>query len=89
MTPESVGWASRRIVVTKLSGRHGLAARFAELGIQMDRDSLGRAYDIAMREGSGSREIDDRTLIAIAAEARRAGVPAGGATVAPAVSLGD
>jgi len=89
MTPESVGWASRRIVVTKLSGRHGLQARFAELGIQMDRDSLGRAYDIAMREGSGSREIDDRTLIAIAAEARRAGVPAGGATVAPAISLGD
>ena len=82
MTPESVGWTTRRIVVTKLSGRHGLQARFDELGIQLDRATLDRAYDMAMRQGAESRELDDRILITIAAEARR--VPA-----AEAVTLGE
>jgi 2-isopropylmalate synthase len=82
MTPESVGWATRRIVVTKLSGRHGLSARFGELGIPMDRTTLDRAYALAMHQGAESRELDDHTLIAIAAEARRA--PA-----AEAVGLGE
>ena len=82
MTPESVGWTTRRIVVTKLSGRHGLQARFDELGIQLDRATLDRAYDLAMRRGAESRELDDRILITIAAEARR--VPA-----AEAVTLGE
>jgi 2-isopropylmalate synthase len=72
MTPESVGWATRRIVVTKLSGRHGLSARFGELGIPMDRTTLDRAYALAMHHGAESRELDDHMLIAIAAEARRA-----------------
>ena len=33
MTPESVGWEARRIVVGKLSGRRGLSARLSELGV--------------------------------------------------------
>jgi 2-isopropylmalate synthase len=82
MTPESVGWPARRIVVTKLSGRHGLAARFDALGIRLDGTTLDRAYAIAMRRGAESREIDDRMLISIASEARR--VPAG-----EAVTLGE
>ena len=73
MTPESVGWPSRRIVVTKLSGRRGLAARFKELGLPLDGDALDRAYRIAMQEGADVRELDDRMLVAIAARARRAG----------------
>jgi 2-isopropylmalate synthase len=71
MTPDSVGWATRRIVLTKLSGRHGLDARLRELGIPLDREGLERAYEIAMREGAETREINDVMLIAIAAQVRR------------------
>jgi 2-isopropylmalate synthase len=71
MTPESVGWPARRIVVTKLSGRRGLAARFNELGLPLDGDTLDRAYRIAMQEGADVRELDDRMLVGIAARARR------------------
>jgi 2-isopropylmalate synthase len=71
MTPDSVGWAARRIVLTKLSGRHGLDARLRELGIPLDREGLERAYDIAMRESADTSEIDDVMLIGIAAQVRR------------------
>jgi 2-isopropylmalate synthase len=70
MTPESVGLEARRIVVTRLSGRHGLAARFLELGISMDRETLDRAYGIAMHDCADEPELDDRMLIAIAARAQ-------------------
>jgi len=73
MTPESVGWPTRRIVVNKLSGRRGLAARFLELGLPLESEALDRAYRIAMEEGADVRELDDRMLVAIAARARRAG----------------
>ena len=79
MTPDSVGWEARRIVVTRLSGRHGLAARFLELGISMDHETLERAYVIAMHDCADESELDDRMLIAIAAKARSG-------AVAPAIS---
>ncbi|HEY3218287.1 MAG TPA: 2-isopropylmalate synthase [Candidatus Limnocylindria bacterium] len=82
MTPDSVGWNARRIVVNRLSGRHGLAARYQELGIAMDRETLDRAYGLAMHESAEKRELDDRMLIAIAAQARRAGEAAAAAAVA-------
>ena len=71
MTPQSVGWEARRIVVSKLSGRRGLAARLAELGVPLDGAALERAYELAMRRGDEVHELDERDLIAIAAEARR------------------
>src|SRR5207248_2930584 len=49
MTPQSVGWEARRIVVSKLSGRRGLAARLAELGLPLDGEALDRAYILAMK----------------------------------------
>ena len=71
MTPQSVGWEARRIVVSKLSGRRGLAARLAELGVPLDGEALERAYEIAMRRGDEVHELDEHDLIAIAAQARR------------------
>ena len=71
MTPQSVGWERRRFVVSKLSGRRGLAARLAELGIPLDGEALERAYDLAMRRGDEVHELDEHDLIAIAAQARR------------------
>lgn len=78
MTPESVGWASRRIVVSKLSGRRGLAARLAELGVPLEGDSLERAYALAKTRGDEVHVLEDRDLVAIAGEARRTvPIPAG------------
>src|SRR5881396_3300851 len=71
MTPQSVGWEARRIVVSKLSGRRGLQARLAELGLPLDGEALDRAYELAMRRGDEVHELDERDLISIAAEARR------------------
>jgi 2-isopropylmalate synthase len=71
MTPESVGWESRRIAVTKLSGRRGVAARLAQLGMPLEGITLERAYELAMLRGDEGHELSDRELIAVAAEARR------------------
>lgn len=71
MAPESVGWSQRRFVVGKLSGRRGLAARLAELGVPLEAEALERAYAIAMRRADVVHELDAGALIAIAAEARR------------------
>ncbi len=74
MTPESVGWDARRIVVTKLSGRRGLAARLTQLGMPLDGAALDQAYTLAMRRGDEVSELSERDLITIVAEARRATV---------------
>ncbi|HKW77615.1 MAG TPA: 2-isopropylmalate synthase [Candidatus Limnocylindria bacterium] len=75
MTPESVGWESRRIAVTKLSGRRGIAARLGQLGVPLEGITLERAYELAMLRGDEVHELSDRDLLAIAAEARRAVAP--------------
>ncbi len=71
MTPQSVGWADRRIVVGKLSGRRGVAARLAALGVPLEGDALDRAYALAMRRSEDVHQLDDRDIVAIAAQARR------------------
>src|SRR5438094_111098 len=71
MSPQSVGWEARRIVVSKLSGRRGLAARLAELGVPLEGEALDRAYALAMRRGDDVHELDEHDLVAIAAHARR------------------
>src|SRR5207249_11118737 len=48
MTPQSVGWDDRRIVLGKLSGRRGLAARLAALGLPLEGEALERAYALAI-----------------------------------------
>ncbi len=75
MTPESVGWEARRLAVTKLSGRRGVAARLLQLGIPLEGITLERAYELAMMRGDEGRELSDRELLAIAAEARRHAAP--------------
>jgi 2-isopropylmalate synthase len=71
MTPQSVGWEDRRIVVGKLSGRRGLAARLAALGLPLDGDALDRAYALAMQRSENVHQLEDRDLVVIAALARR------------------
>src|SRR2546426_4466514 len=51
MTPQSVGWQARRIVVSKLSGRRGLAARLAEPGPPLASAGLARALIPPVKRG--------------------------------------
>jgi 2-isopropylmalate synthase len=49
MTPESIGLtaADRRMHMGKLSGRAALAAQLRELGYELEREQLQRAFDLA------------------------------------------
>src|SRR5206468_7925342 len=49
MTPESVGLtaADRRMHMGKLSGRAALAAQMRELGYELEKEQLNRAFDMA------------------------------------------
>jgi len=49
MTPESIGLtaADRRMHMGKLSGRAALAAQMRELGYELEREQLIRAFDMA------------------------------------------
>lgn len=75
MTPESVGWEARRIVVGKLSGRRGLHARLNALGVPLEGDALERAYALAMQRGEEVHALDERDLLSIAARAGATTVP--------------
>jgi 2-isopropylmalate synthase len=49
MTPESIGLTSadRRMHMGKLSGRAALAAQMRDLGYELEKDQLNRAFDMA------------------------------------------
>jgi 2-isopropylmalate synthase len=49
MTPESIGLtaADRRMYMGKLSGRAALASQMRELGYELEKEQLNRAFDMA------------------------------------------
>jgi len=65
MTPESVGVPTNRIVLGKHSGRHGLAARYRELGYQLSEADLARAYMLFTKLADRKKTIYDEDLIVI------------------------
>ena len=56
------------IVLTKLSGRHGLRSRIADLGVELDDEALARVYDAFKDVADRKNEVDDRDLQAILSE---------------------
>jgi 2-isopropylmalate synthase len=65
MTPASVGVPTNRIVLGKHSGRHGLAARYRELGYQLSEADLARAYMLFTKLADRKKTIYDEDLIVI------------------------
>jgi 2-isopropylmalate synthase len=65
MTPESVGVPTNRIVLGKHSGRHGLAARYRELGYQLSEADLARAYMLFTKLADRKKTIYDEDLVVI------------------------
>ncbi len=75
MEPGEVG-AGSTLVLGKLSGRHALRERLAQLGYRLDDEELKRAFvrfkDLADRK----REVTDRDLEAIVSDQRQEGAEA-------------
>ena len=72
--PETVGFATNRIVLTSRSGRHALKTRLAELGHPLSGEALDRTYARFLEIADVKGHIDDRDLEEIVATSS-AGAP--------------
>jgi 2-isopropylmalate synthase len=68
MTAQTVGMPSSEIVLGKHSGRHALAKRYEELGYQLTKPELERAYQLFSELADRKKNIYDEDLIAIVDE---------------------
>ena len=68
MSPETVGMPSNHIVLGKHSGRHALAKRYEELGHQLTKPELERAYELFTQLADRKKNVYDEDLIQIVNE---------------------
>ncbi len=69
MDPKSVGVPTgSSIVLTKVSGRHGLRARLDDLGVQVTDEEFERVFNAFKDVADRKDEVDDRDLEAILGE---------------------
>ncbi len=73
MTPESVGWTTNRMVLGKHSGRAALKARYAELGVELDKEALDAAFERFKKLADKKKEVFDEDLLALLDEGGAAG----------------
>lgn len=65
MTPQSVGIHKSDIVLGKHSGRHALDNRFKELGFELEKKDLDKAYVLFTKLADQKKNIADEDLLAI------------------------
>ncbi len=65
MTPESVGARTQSLVLGKHSGRHALDQRFKEMGFDLTKLELEKAYKIFTKLSDQKKEIFEEDLLAI------------------------
>jgi len=65
MTPELVGAPETRLVLGKHSGRHGLNNRYQELGYELTKEKLDRAYGFFTMLADQKKEVLDEDLLVI------------------------
>jgi len=68
ITPQTIGMPSNQIVLGKHSGRHALLKRYEELGYQLTKPELERAYELFSRLADRKKNVYDEDLIAIVTE---------------------
>lgn len=69
MTAESVGWATNRLTLGKLSGRSAFKAKLADLGIELDsEEALNAAFARFKDLADKKREIFDEDLHALVSD---------------------
>ncbi len=67
MRPETVGVPQSQLVLGKHSGRHGFAARLAELGYRLEREALERAFEQFKIVADRKKMITNADLVALVA----------------------
>ena len=65
MTPQSVGVPTSDLVLGKHSGRHALSKRYDDLGYQLEKKELDRAYMLFTKLADKKKDIYDEDLLAI------------------------
>jgi len=68
MTPESVGWATNRMVLGKHSGRAALLSRYEALGVAMDEARLQPVFERFKALADKKKDIFDEDLMALLAD---------------------
>jgi 2-isopropylmalate synthase len=68
ITPQTVGMPSNQIVLGKHSGRHALAKRYEDLGYQLNKPELERAYQLFCQVADRKKQVYDEDLLAIVNE---------------------
>ena len=71
MTPETVGVPQRDLILGKHSGRHALAHRYQQLGCELTKEQLDKAYVIFTKLADKKKVIYDEDLIVIVHDALR------------------
>jgi 2-isopropylmalate synthase len=71
MSPQTIGMPSNQIVLGKHSGRHALAQRYEELGYQLAKPELERAYQLFSQLADRKKNIYDEDLLALVDEGFR------------------
>lgn len=65
MTPESVGVKTNSLVLGKHSGRHALNKKYEEMGYDLSRPDLDKAYKLFTKLADQKKEIFEEDLLAI------------------------
>ncbi len=65
MTPESVGVKTNSLVLGKHSGRHALNKKYEEMGYELTRSDLDKAYKLFTKLADQKKEIFEEDLLAI------------------------
>jgi len=68
ISPETVGMPANHIVLGKHSGRHALANRYRELGYDLTKPELERAYELFTRLADRKKNVYDEDLISVVNE---------------------
>lgn len=69
MSAESVGWATNRLTLGKLSGRNAFKTKLADLGIELDsEEALNAAFARFKELADKKREIFDEDLHALVSD---------------------
>ena len=71
MKPESVGLKQSTLVLGKHSGRHALQKKYQEMGYNLTRAELDKAYKLFIRLADRKKEVFEEDLLAIVQDGLR------------------
>jgi len=65
MTPQSIGLKENMLVLGKHSGRHALGAKFKEMGYELGKEELDKAYVLFCKVADRKKQIYEEDLVTI------------------------